>query len=85
MQILVADIWGCFEGKGMGQFDDIDAITMFADYRVPQILNYFEVIKYDEELLKVLNSNTYIEPGSELEIEIRGCSIWGVEVSYGSL
>lgn len=33
-QILVADIWACFEGKDIGYFNDIDeAITMFADYR----------------------------------------------------
>lgn len=32
-QILVADIWGCFEGQGIGFFADIDCITMFADYR----------------------------------------------------
>jgi hypothetical protein len=32
-QILVADIWACFEGQGYGEFNDIDEITMFADYR----------------------------------------------------
>jgi len=32
-QILVADLWACFEGQGLGAFADIDAITMFADYR----------------------------------------------------
>jgi hypothetical protein len=32
-QILIADIWGCFEGKGLGFFEDIDHLTMFADYR----------------------------------------------------
>lgn len=32
-QILVADIWACFEGKSYGEFHDIDTITMFADYR----------------------------------------------------
>ena len=32
-QILVADIWGCYQGQGLGQFDDIDELTMFADYR----------------------------------------------------
>ena len=25
-QILVAEIWGCFEGRGAGQFDDIDGM-----------------------------------------------------------
>ena len=32
-QILIADLWACFEGKGYGQFHDIDTLTMFADYR----------------------------------------------------
>lgn len=29
-QILVADLWACFEGKGYGYFEGIDKITMFA-------------------------------------------------------
>lgn len=29
-QIVVADLWACFEGEGYGRFDDIDKITMFA-------------------------------------------------------
>ena len=29
-QILVADLWACFEGESHGQFHDIDCITMFA-------------------------------------------------------
>ena len=33
-QILVADLWACFEGTSHGQFDDIDTITMFAGKRV---------------------------------------------------
>ena len=32
-QILVADLWACFDGAGLGAFHDIDSITMFADYR----------------------------------------------------
>lgn len=29
-QILVADLWACFDGEGYGRFSDIDKITMFA-------------------------------------------------------
>jgi hypothetical protein len=29
-QIFVADLWAAFDGKGYGQFDDIDKITTFA-------------------------------------------------------
>ena len=33
VQILVADIWACFENEGEGHFYDIDFLSMFADYR----------------------------------------------------
>lgn len=29
-QILVADLWACFNGEDFGEFHDIDKITMFA-------------------------------------------------------
>eukprot|EP01135_Chromosphaera_perkinsii_P005374 Nk52_evm55s343 gene=Nk52_evmTU55s343 len=81
-QILVADIWGCFEGKGYGCFDDIDTLTMFADYRVPQVLLYFDALKYSQELMDILKgaSDTKLCVGNPIETEIRGCSIHSVEL-----
>ena len=32
-QIFVADVWSRFGGTGYGEFNDIDTLTMFADYR----------------------------------------------------
>lgn len=37
-QILVADLWACFEGQGFGKFHDIDSITMFAGIQVEDLL-----------------------------------------------
>lgn len=79
-QILVADLWAAFQGRGYGAFDDIDAITMFADYRVPQSLLYFGILKYSEELESALKRHELLQSGEEREVEIRGCSIWAVEV-----
>ncbi|KAJ2661474.1 hypothetical protein IWW48_002341 [Coemansia sp. RSA 1200] len=56
-QILVADVWACFEGAGLGRFDDIDAITMFADYRVPQALCRFGALQYSDRLLGFLRAS----------------------------
>jgi hypothetical protein len=50
-QILVADVWSCFQGKGLGAFADIDKITMFADYRVPQMLIHYGSLEYTPKLL----------------------------------
>ncbi|XP_026949968.1 queuosine 5'-phosphate N-glycosylase/hydrolase isoform X2 [Sagmatias obliquidens] len=53
-QILVADTWSVLEGKGDGCFKDISRITMFADYRLPQVLVYLGALKYSDELLEKL-------------------------------
>lgn len=79
-QILVSDLWACFDGKGLGEFNDIDSITMFADYRVPQILHMLGCISYSDELTSQIKNLEGLESGSEKEIEIRGCSIWAVEL-----
>lgn len=71
-QILVADIWACFQGEGYGAFRDIDKITMFADYRVPQILNTMGCIFYSPTLNEVVKEKKVIESGSSWEVQMRG-------------
>uniref|UniRef100_A0AAG5DI77 Queuosine 5'-phosphate N-glycosylase/hydrolase n=1 Tax=Anopheles atroparvus TaxID=41427 RepID=A0AAG5DI77_ANOAO len=78
-QILVGDLWSCFRGEGLGRFDDIDAITMFADYRVPQVLVHFGTLSYSEQLMALLKEDKLLENGTREEIEIRGASIHIVE------
>ncbi|KAJ1917459.1 hypothetical protein H4219_003202 [Mycoemilia scoparia] len=90
-QILVADLWACFEGEGVCSFDDIDCITMFADYRVPQALVHFGLLKYSQSLYDTLRDgedaveegragDCLLPSGSQLEVEIRGNSIWAVDL-----
>ncbi|KAJ8735232.1 hypothetical protein PYW07_006852 [Mythimna separata] len=79
-QILVADLWNFFGGKGLGHFTDIEQLTMFADYRVPQVLVYFGVLSYSDELMDKLKQDILLPSGSEEEVEIRGCSIHAVEL-----
>ncbi|OTF74014.1 DUF2419 domain containing protein [Euroglyphus maynei] len=79
-QILIADIWGCFEGNGFGRFDDIDQLTMFADYRIPQVLHYFGILKYSPILLEKLRQNNLIMNGDPFEVEIRSASIHAIEL-----
>ncbi|GAA5817421.1 hypothetical protein MFLAVUS_010967 [Mucor flavus] len=80
-QILIADIWACFDGESYGEFYDIDSITMFADYRVPQALYQLGLLRYSPALIKRLEKREYFPSGSEDEVEIRGNSIWAVELA----
>ncbi|KAM7241302.1 hypothetical protein CapIbe_007874 [Capra ibex] len=79
-QILVADTWSVLEGKGDGCFKDISSITMFADYRLPQVLVYLGALKYSNELLEKLLKGEMLFYGNRQEVEIRGCSVWCVEL-----
>lgn len=78
-QILIGDIWACYRGSGLGFFDDIMKLTMFADYRVPQVLVHYGALEYSQELLQILDAGILIKNGSEQEVEIRGASIYIVE------
>jgi hypothetical protein len=79
-QILVGDLWACFNGEGYGRFHDIDKITMFADYRIPQMLNSLGCLQYSPPLYSRISRQQGITVGENCEIELRGCSIWCVEL-----
>ncbi|XP_075242586.1 queuosine 5'-phosphate N-glycosylase/hydrolase-like [Convolutriloba macropyga] len=82
-QIVVADLHACFHGKGFGLFDNIDQLTTFADYRIPQCLAYFGILKYKHELIEILENE--IEAGGLYEAEIRGCTIHAVDALVEAL
>lgn len=79
-QILIGDLWSCYRGQGLGHFDDIQTVTMFADYRVPQVLVHFRSLQYSDELLATLKQDVIMENGCAEEVEIRGASIHIVEL-----
>lgn len=55
-QILIGDLWSFFDSKSWGEFEDIDKVTMYADYRIPQVLVYFGAISYSEKLMRKLQN-----------------------------
>ncbi|KAA0198254.1 hypothetical protein HAZT_HAZT006690 [Hyalella azteca] len=78
-QILTADLDLVFAMKGMPRLQNMDTLTMFADYRVPQVLLYFGVLVYSASLLENVKDNLVFANGSNEEVEIRACSIEAVE------
>lgn len=79
-QILVADIWACFNGDSYGSLHDIDKITMFADYRIPQMLHSLGCLMFSPPLEGRIRRQEEIKSGEKCELELRGCSIWAVEL-----
>jgi len=84
-QLLVADLHGAFEGEGYGEFTDLDQLTIFADYKLPQVLRYYHVLEYDEYLSNMVDNYVHFSPGSPEEVEIRSATVQAVEVIRQSL
>ncbi|XP_026177479.1 queuosine 5'-phosphate N-glycosylase/hydrolase isoform X2 [Mastacembelus armatus] len=79
-QILVADSWAIMESRGEGDIINMDWLTMFADYRVPQALAFLGALRYSDTLMQTLMNEEVLCSGDRREVEIRGCSVWCVEL-----
>jgi hypothetical protein len=78
-QILVSDVAGAFQGTPVGEVHDLHALTAFADYKVPQVLQQLGVLRYSKHLRDLLAGFNVIPRGSALEVEIRAATIHAVE------
>ena len=79
-QIFAADLYGAFTGKAWGYFKDIDKLTAFADYKLPQVLRHVGILQYNPSLEHTVDNGILFEAGSPEEIEIRANTIWAVEL-----
>lgn len=66
--------------SGEKELKNLNKLTAFADYKIPQILRNLGVIKYTEELANKIDSYVLIEKDSKDEVEIRSATIWAVEL-----
>lgn len=78
-QILSVDLFGTFDGKAYGALRRLDALTAFADYKVPQVLRRLGILVYDAELASTVDSETLIQAGDAREVEIRAATVDAVE------
>ena len=79
-QICVADIHGAFNGKQWGAFTDLSKLTIFADYKLPQILRHYGILAYHPVLARRIDDQELLEQGGEEEVEIRAATIWACEL-----
>jgi hypothetical protein len=79
-QLYVADIYTMFSGQGLGEFHDIDVLTAFADYKLPQVLRALGILEYSKELANQVDNRIPLQPGDQKEIEIRAATVQAVEL-----
>lgn len=78
-QITASDLALAFDGKGFGAFDDLDALTMFADNLVPHVLHLDGILSYEPSLAEHIGRGDLLEPDSPPEVELRAVALHAVE------
>ena len=79
-QICVADLRAAFGGQQWGALNDIDQLTAFADYKLPQLLRHVGVLEYHPTLAERIDREELLEPGGEEEVQIRAATVWACEL-----
>jgi hypothetical protein len=77
-QILASDLASALAGAI--ELTNVDQLTAFADYKVPQVLRAVGILRYRDDLAATIRRRELIPAGSVPEIEIRAATIWGCEV-----
>lgn len=78
-QLLTSDILHVIKIKECKEVDYSNLLGC-ADYKIPQVMQAFGILKYDEELMSLLDSKTEIKENSEYEVEIRASML--VVINY---
>jgi hypothetical protein len=79
-QILCSDIHGAFGGEGPGALSDLDWLTAFADYKLPQLLRARGALGLHPALAARIDGHEGIPAGSDEEVEIRAATVQAVEL-----
>ena len=91
-QILVADLWAalgaynsstCIDDTNNNgdycNFHDMEKVTTFADYRVPQLLRHLNVLVYSPSLSKQIDEKIELVPFCADELYIRAATVVAVD------
>lgn len=73
-QLLTSDILHVIKNKEHKVIDYSNLLGC-ADYKIPQVMQGFGILEYDNELSQLLDTKTEIKENSEYEVEIRASMI----------
>jgi hypothetical protein len=82
-QLCAAMVQGCCAGEGGAPvFHDMHELTVFSDYRLPQLLRALGILVLAPELARAVDAKELLREGSEEEVEVRAATIHAAELLH---
>jgi hypothetical protein len=79
-QIVASDISYLCKYDKRAKLKNLDGLTAFADYKLPQVLREYGIMMYSDNLSQKVDNYSIIPAGSSQEVEIRAATVWSVEL-----
>ena len=79
-QLAAGMLYQAFEGQDWGALADFDQLTVYADYKLPQVLRKLGILAYDQTMAALVDGQVPIPTGSRMEVEIRAATVWASEL-----
>lgn len=74
-QLAASMVYGRLGGHAPAAFTDLDRLSVFADYRLPQLLRAAGVLELSPALAARIDAGELLKEGSEEEAEIRAVTV----------
>ncbi len=74
-QICAADLANQWSAEGHGSLTGLEELTVFADYRLPQLFRHWGVLQVDDALAERIAAFEELPAGSTAEVELRAATI----------
>lgn len=75
-QICVADLHRTLTANGLEGLCGLESLTVFADYRLPQLFRHVGALALGPQLAAVIDQQHEVANGSAEEVELRAATIW---------
>lgn len=79
-QLATAMLYEAFGGENLGDLHRTEELTVFADYKLPQVLRRLSILHYTPRLAKRIDQLEPLEASSREEVEIRAATVWAGEL-----
>jgi hypothetical protein len=79
-QLAAAQLFEVFGGRSWGDLARTELMTVFADYKLPQVLRQMGILDYEADLAATVDSQILILSGDRREVEIRAATVWAAEL-----
>ena len=74
-QLTAMMLHGYYQSDSLFTMDDIDNLTVPADYGVPNTLRGFDILSYEDELQSIVDAQESLPENSRGEVEIRAATV----------